>query len=317
MAFRRLASSVHSAIFSVLLAFAVFAVAGGLGAAPAPVVAPSPSAPAPSARVAPVASGGRTLAAPAASAAFPSTSAASPASRVVYLGVYLHDITKVSLQDGTVDVDAEVWVKWRGDFDPERVVLANGGRVNRTKVREEADGDWHAVTWRIRGPLRGEFPLGEFPFDRQKIALEFSLPTGDGILEPDFAASTVEEHFSITGWVYDARFVPRVETRQFASDLGRVREEGRATDVRLVASMCRSPARRHRRRPGFSGPSCCSCCSCLVASGSGKSTSRRAFYFLDLRRFCRLVTPAKRHHPSRRSMKSPSLIGSLGSPTRS
>ncbi len=229
MAFRRLASSVYSAVFPVLLALAVFAVAGGLCAAPAP------TAPAPSASVAPVASGGRTLVAPAASAAIASNSASSPASRVVYLGVYLHDITKVSLQDGTVDVDAEVWVKWRGEFDPERVVLANGGRVNRTKVREEADGDWHAVTWRIRGPLRGEFPLGEFPFDRQKIALEFSLPTGDGILEPDFAASTVEEHFSITGWVYDARFVPRVESRQFASDLGRVREEGRATDVRLVA----------------------------------------------------------------------------------
>jgi ABC-type transport system substrate-binding protein len=225
MAFRRLASSVHSAAFSVLLALALFAVARGLGAAPGLVPASSASAPASSASAAPVASAGPVSARP----------AANEPSRVVYLGVYLHDITKVSLQDGTVDVDAEVWVKWRGEFDAERVVLANGGRVNRTKVREEADGDWHAVTWRIRGPLRGEFPLGEFPFDRQKIALEFSLPTGDGILEPDFAASTVEEHFSITGWMYDAHFVPRVESRQFASDLGRVRDEGRATDVRLVA----------------------------------------------------------------------------------
>jgi ABC-type transport system substrate-binding protein len=210
----------------VLLALALFAIMQGVDAAPALVPALSASAPAPSASVAPVASAGR--------APTPGPAANEP-SRVVYLGVYLHDITKVSLQDGTVDVDAEVWVKWRGEFDPERVVLANGGRVNRTKVREEADGDWHAVTWRIRGPLRGEFPLGEFPFDRQKIAVEFSLPTGDGILEPDFAASTVEEHFSITGWMYDAHFVPRVESRQFASDLGRVRDEGRATDVRLVA----------------------------------------------------------------------------------
>jgi|GEM_PF-1164424 len=220
MAFRRLAPALQFRA-SVLAAFLLL-LAGARFLPTAEAAPGAPSAPAGPSSLPVLAASAPVLATP-----------ADPLR--VYLGVYLHDITKVSLQEGTVDVDAEVWVKWRGDFDPERVVLANGGRVSRTKIREEADGDWHAVTWRVRGPLRGEFPVADFPFDRQKIALEFSLPTSDGVLEPDFAASTVEEHFSLTGWMYDARFVPRVEARQFASDLGHVRDEGRPTDVRLVA----------------------------------------------------------------------------------
>jgi hypothetical protein len=111
---------------------------------------------------------------------------AEPAKRI-YAGVYLHDVTKFEQKDGVFDADLDLWVKWRGEFDPANLTLANSSQVDRQVVGEEKDGDWHSMRWRVRGTLRGEFPVQNFPFDEQTLAILLELPERFGTLVPDLA----------------------------------------------------------------------------------------------------------------------------------
>lgn len=159
---------------------------------------------------------------------------AAPAERI-YAGVYLHDVAKFDQKDGVFDVDLELWAKWLGDFDPESLRIANSAAAERTLIGQESDGTWHSARWRVRGTLRGEFPLQRFPFDEQTLAVILELPDREGQLVPDLAGSGMRESFSITGWLYDPVFVPRVGRATYRSDLGSIANEGRPTGVRRVA----------------------------------------------------------------------------------
>ncbi len=160
--------------------------------------------------------------------------AAAPAQRV-YAGVYLHDVAKFDQKDGVYDVDFELWAKWLGDFTPENLRIANSAETERTLLGEEADGKWRSARWRVRGTLRGEFPLQRFPFDEQTLAVVLELPAHEGELVPDLAGSGMRERFSVTGWLYEPVFVPRTAKGTYRSDLGSVAHEGKPTQVNRVA----------------------------------------------------------------------------------
>src|SRR5690606_6430212 len=164
----------------------------------------------------------------------PRSALAEPAKRV-YAGVYLHDVAKFDQKDGVFDVDMEVWAKWHGEFDPEKVTIANAAEVEKTLIGEASDGDWHSARWRVRGTLRGEFPVHRFPFDAQVLRVILELPARDGELAPDLAGSGMREQFSVTGWLYEPPFVPRVGEETYGSDLGRIDGEGESTTVNRAA----------------------------------------------------------------------------------
>ncbi|MBX7101618.1 MAG: hypothetical protein K1X89_28145 [Myxococcaceae bacterium] len=153
----------------------------------------------------------------------------------VYAGVYLHDVTKFDQKDGTFDVDVEMWAKWRGQLDPEALVIANAAEVQKDKLGEESDGDWHSTRWRVRGTLRGEFPLQSFPFDEQTLGVVLALDRHAGELTPDLASSGMSERFSITDWLYEPVFHPKVKQVTYRSDLGALFREGEPTQVNQVA----------------------------------------------------------------------------------
>jgi ABC-type transport system substrate-binding protein len=159
---------------------------------------------------------------------------AAPAQRV-YAGVYLHDVAKFDQKDGVFDVDFELWAKWLGDFTPDKLRIANSAETERTLLGEESDGAWRSARWRVRGTLRGEFPLQRFPFDEQTLAVVLELPVKDGELVPDLAGSGMRERFSVTGWLYEPVFVPRVAKGTYRSDLGSIASEGQPTHVNRVA----------------------------------------------------------------------------------
>src|SRR5262245_18481170 len=163
------------------------------------------------------------------------TAQATPAQRV-YAGVYLHDVTKLDQRDGVFDVDLELWAKWLGDFNPELLSIANAaGELHRDVIGQESDGEWHSARWRVRGTLRGEFPLQRFPFDSQTITVGLELPVTVAELTPDLAASGIRNRFSITGWIYAPQFRPRVDREVYRSDLGSLSNEGRPTAVNRVS----------------------------------------------------------------------------------
>lgn len=160
----------------------------------------------------------------------PRAASADPARRV-YVGVYLRDVTRLDQRNGTFDVDMEAWAKWLGDFDPTLLRIANESTLTRDDLGTEDDGQWHVRRWRLRGTLRGEFPVHRFPFDSQVIGVTFELPERDGFLVPDLTGSGMESHFSITGWNYSPHFRPRTEHLEYPSDLGSIAHEGLGTVV--------------------------------------------------------------------------------------
>ncbi|MFU8804376.1 MAG: hypothetical protein ACNA8W_11245, partial [Bradymonadaceae bacterium] len=167
----------------------------------------------------------------------PPTQAQTPAQTQgprVYVGVYLHDVSSFEQKNGVFDVDAELWAKWRGEFDPDLIRIANGSQLERTSLGRESDGTWHSARWRIRGTLRGEFPVHRFPFDEQTLAVVLELAEEDGQLVPDLAGSGMARSFSITDWLYEPEFRPAISTRVFRSDLGSLAIEGGAAKVHRV-----------------------------------------------------------------------------------
>ncbi len=157
----------------------------------------------------------------------------------MYVGVYLHDITSFDQKNGVFDADFELWAKWRGELDYEKLEITNAGGVDRTFVGLDDDHGWKSARWRVRGTLRGEFPLHAFPFDEQTIAVILELPSDAGRLVPDLASSGMAERFSLTDWHYNPEFDPDVSEEVFPSDLGNLAHEGRPTEVRRVAYQVR------------------------------------------------------------------------------
>ncbi|MBW2461259.1 MAG: hypothetical protein JRH11_06405, partial [Deltaproteobacteria bacterium] len=157
----------------------------------------------------------------------------------VYVGVYLHDVSQFDQKDGVFDVDLDLWAKWQGDFDREELHLANAASVEQTFLGIDEDHAWHSARWRVRGTLRGEFPLHQFPFDEQTIAVVLELPEEAGLLAPDLASSGMAERFSLTDWNYTPEFDPDVSVQVYASDLGNLAREGRPTTVHRVAYQVR------------------------------------------------------------------------------
>jgi ABC-type transport system substrate-binding protein len=164
----------------------------------------------------------------------PGRAVAEPARRI-YAGVYLHDVTKFDQKDGVFDADFELWAKWLGDFDPAALKIANASEVERELVGQEKDGRWQSARWRVRGTLRGEFPVHNFPFDHQTLSVVLELPERYGQLVPDLAGSGMRERFSVTGWLYEPFFAPRIAQETYRSDLGMIDGEGRPTAVRRTA----------------------------------------------------------------------------------
>jgi peptide/nickel transport system substrate-binding protein len=163
-----------------------------------------------------------------------SPSRAAPAKKV-YAGVYLHDVAKFDQKDGVFDADFELWVKWLGDFDPAELRIANAAETERQEKGKEKDGEWQSMRWRVRGTMRGEFPVQNFPFDSQTLQIVLELPEKYGELVPDLAGSGMRERFSVTGWLYEPFFTPRVAQETYRSDLGGIIGEGRPTAVRRAA----------------------------------------------------------------------------------
>lgn len=153
------------------------------------------------------------------------------ADREIYAGVFLHDVADVQIEDGVFSTDFELWAKWRGEFDPDQLMIANAAEIERTSLGLANDRDWHVARWRCRGTLRGEFPMQAFPYDQQSVSIVLELPEEHGRLVTDAAGSGMAERFSLTDWGYEPEFHLATSSQTVASDLGFLSREGLPTTV--------------------------------------------------------------------------------------
>ncbi len=154
--------------------------------------------------------------------------------RPIYVGIYLHDIYNFDINHGVFKADFEMWAKWRGEFDTSALRIKNAGDVQQQALGQESDRDWHSARWRVRGTLRGRFPVQRFPFDEQKVQITFELPQHEGRLVHDLASSGMAKTFSLSDWFYEPKFWPVHHTKRFRSDLGTLAREGKESTVHRV-----------------------------------------------------------------------------------
>lgn len=165
--------------------------------------------------------------------ALAATTSPAPA-RNVYVGVHLNDVSDFDLKAGRFKADLTLWVKWLGEDDVPRLVFPNAEVDDLAELESEVEGHWHSKRWRLQGTFRGDFPVHDFPFDRQTLRMVFALQSTEGQLAPDLASSGMSPSFSITGWAYEPFFSASVTARTLGSDLGSVTHEGENARQRLV-----------------------------------------------------------------------------------
>lgn len=157
----------------------------------------------------------------------------------VYAGVYLNDVSDFDTKEGRFKADLYLWLKWLGPQDIPPVFIANAEIDKMEITNRETENDWHSVRWRVQGTFRGNFPLFDYPFDRQKITLALDMPAEWGELIPDQAGSGMNPKFSITGWLYEPYFEATKVSKTFASDLGSIEHEGLSQKVSEVNYVLR------------------------------------------------------------------------------
>ena len=161
--------------------------------------------------------------------------AAAPAPQQrVYVGVFLNDVSDFDLKAGRFKADLRVWLKWQGDAKVPELSFENAEVDSKDDLGAEEESGWHSVQWRVQGTFRGEFPVHDFPFDRQTLPIVFGLDERDGVLVPDLGASGMSPSFSVTGWKYEPFFEARSQERVYRSDLGSVAHEGVDAKQRLT-----------------------------------------------------------------------------------
>ncbi|HOV13256.1 MAG TPA: ABC transporter substrate-binding protein [Spirochaetota bacterium] len=154
-----------------------------------------------------------------------------------YIGVYLSDISRFSLDEGRFNADIILWCKWFGNEETPPIRFVNGEIDTMDEISKEKDGAWNSVKWHIQGVFRGTFPLQKFPFDKQQLVIQIDIPREYGDLVPDLAGSGMAEKFSITGWNYEPYFKSEVKSLVYNSDFGSIGNEGKTTKTNSVSFL--------------------------------------------------------------------------------
>ncbi len=99
--------------------------------------------------------------------------------QVVYAGVDFYKVPQADFHQPTFDLEFFLWLKWRGDFDPDNVAFLNevegaGQRVELRRnfgVKGAAEPKVKWVVYKVKGTFASDYDLRLFPFDRQRLAL--------------------------------------------------------------------------------------------------------------------------------------------------
>ncbi|NWG07889.1 MAG: extracellular solute-binding protein [Chloroflexi bacterium] len=100
---------------------------------------------------------------------------------VVYAGVDLLGIDEIDIKTSTYKVDFYLWFRYRpheqdAEFKPEEFVFTNIESMDGDPalVREAANSDGTVLkTYRVSGVFKNQFRFYDYPFDRQKLVVEF------------------------------------------------------------------------------------------------------------------------------------------------
>ncbi|MBA3324204.1 MAG: hypothetical protein H0T41_02625 [Rhodobacteraceae bacterium] len=124
--------------------------------------------------------------------------------REVRVGFYVTSISDIDLADGSFRIAVDAWfIDPAARFDAERdlEVVARTATVTTLDRERTPDGAGYVFA-RIEAQVDQRFNLGDFPFDRQTLALhlEASESTARIVFAPDAAGTRVSDFVSLQSW---------------------------------------------------------------------------------------------------------------------
>src|SRR4051812_4893871 len=130
--------------------------------------------------------------------------------QVATVGILLTNVSELDMSDNSFHADFYLWCRWKGSINPLKNIefsnLEDEWSFSDTDLHDSAillkDG-FKYNSFHVRGRFTYNFKLHNYPFDKQKISVQFknSTYTSDELLYiPDTTNSNIEPDVVIPGW---------------------------------------------------------------------------------------------------------------------
>ena len=123
----------------------------------------------------------------------------------VDVGLYVEQITELSIHDSRFRAQLDVWFSWQGElFDPIAHLVVVDGVIDSSTILEESDeGDRHYRRYQIKVDIAKIFHIHHFPLDRHLIVIALengNTPRERLLFEPDRLNSAVSSRAAVHGY---------------------------------------------------------------------------------------------------------------------
>ena len=137
------------------------------------------------------------------------------ASESVAVGFYLNRIAAVSHKEGTFDIDAWFWFRWKtGTIDPTQTFeIVNGNITSKSPTEILNDGDYKYSSIRVQATLFQKFDVSRYPLDNHTLSIIIEDSTNQSALlalVPD-DGSLIDPQVSLEEWRVSYGGVKQVE----------------------------------------------------------------------------------------------------------
>jgi len=122
----------------------------------------------------------------------------------VAVGLYLNRLVRISHKEGTFDIDAWIWFRWKsGDIDPTKTFEVVNGQIDGVAPTEVLDdGGYKYGSARVQGTIFQNFDVARYPFDNHSLSVVIEDSTNQAPLLRYVAdeGSAIDPQADVEGW---------------------------------------------------------------------------------------------------------------------
>ncbi len=165
----------------------------------------------------------------------------------VTVGVYINDVQKLDLKTHSYMMDAYIWFRWK---NPELDPSATFEFINSTeswghmktldfeKPIQLPNGEYYQVV-RIQGNFSRKLPLFDYPFDKQKIGIEFedtAIEAKEFSYELDSNPVSVNPELQLPGFQIGKPEI-KVISKSYPTNFGDIRDKNTDSFSRIMVDI--------------------------------------------------------------------------------
>lgn len=165
----------------------------------------------------------------------------------VTVGVYVNDIQKLDLKTHSYTMDAYIWFRWKNpELDPSSTFeFINSSEswghmktLDFEKPIQLPNGEQYQVV-RIQGNFSRKLPLYDYPFDKQKIGIEFedtAIEAKEFSYELDSAPISINPELELPGFQIGKPEI-KVISKSYPTNFGDIRDKNPDSFSRIMVDI--------------------------------------------------------------------------------